>query len=343
MPRYQLLYKLLSQYPHLVLLLGVLVTMLLSLLILTRLLGWGRGILALLILSGLILLIRAPVQRMQILRMQRQARALVKIAQFTYPPETFTSWTHWPVDVRTREAVETFRKATLEQEIIIGRIDADGRVLGLFGELPGLKSVDLANFVAQRRYRLDIVLSGNSVLVRKDFCGNKIGFLQEWYNLALLYGKVNVPAIYRVDEDRCWLYKNLIVGQTIRDILVNSGARILIVQTRDDPELVELDQDSCIEAVWARGRAAMPACFSQVFLAELEQQFNKLHAYGMANLSLTFGNIMRDSQSGAPWFIDFEGAQHFRSTFSPVFIYRRRQDRIKFSQIYGLEFGNGKA
>jgi len=288
-----------------------------------------------LIVGGFVAACLAGRWRLQIFRMNRRARLLETRVSSSQGARGFTSWWEWPVETSTREAVEAARKGAEDREVVIGRIDNDGRVLGVFGELPGVETIDEMRFVERYRYPIDIVVIEDHVLVRKDFRGDKKGFLQEWHNLLLLQGKGNVPAVFRADERRCHLYKGFIPGQTVRDVLVNAGAEILSVQTDNDRELAGMPPGAKIEAVWARGKALIPSCLPECFLCELETQVKKIHGCGVAGLSLTYGNIMMDPQSGAPWLLDFDGAQAYRSTSGPLFIFRRNQDLVTFNKIYG--------
>lgn len=299
--------------------------------------GVLAAILILFIFGSLLLLLLAGMRGMEIFYLQKQARGLFKRVQSAYTDQTFTSWIDWPVKAQTRKAIEAAKKTNPGQEMVIGRIDNDGRVLGLFGELPGLKNTSEADFEKKRQYLLEIVLINDQVLVRKDFCNNRFSFVREWYNLITLYGQANVPAVYKVDENRFWLYKNLIPGRTIRDILVDADAKILTVQTKNDPELMELNKASRIEAVWGRGRRYIKSSFSNKFMSELEDQLDKIHACGVTGVSLTFGNIIVDSKNSIPWFIDFDRARVHRSTSGLIFAYRRDQDRVKFNKIYGRD------
>ena len=248
----------------------------------------------------------------------------------------FTAWETWPVSDVVRQAVALHQKSSPGEEITLGRIDNDGRVSGAYGPLPGMQNVEPGQFVERYRFPLDIVLLDGKVLVRKGFGGQRERFVHEWYNLAALMGKANIPAVYRADEQRYILYKNLIVGHTVRDRLVDAGAQILNVQTDHDPELEKLDVPDRLHAILARGTALLPHVFAEDFFEQMEEQLYAIHRCGVAKLSLTFGNIMVDRQ-GRPWFIDLEGAQAYRSVTAPAFLWQRDQDRSKYNRIYGRD------
>jgi len=268
-------------------------------------------------------------RRLRIASMQSRARRLLEQA----PSMPFTAWNDWPVDASLRQAVETHLHTHPAEEVLLGQIDNEGRVWGQFGNLPGWINISKEQFVPRARFPLDIVLLDGKVLVRKDFRRDRGRFIREWHNLAALMGKANVPAVYRADEDRCILYKNLIVGKNVNDVLVAAGAQIHNIQTDNDPELAHLNGEARLYAILARGTALLPECFPESLFLQMEDQMDAIHRCGVAGLSLTFGNIMVDAQSH-PWFIDLEGAHCHHSTVTPLFLWRRDQDRVKFNRIY---------
>jgi hypothetical protein len=221
-------------------------------------------------------------------------------------------------------------------ELVIGHFDDDGRVLGVYGDLPGLglETVQEAEFVKPSRYSTDVVLVDDKVLIRKDFRGNSAPFVREWYCLSRLYSKANVSAVHHVDEKRCLLYKNLIPGRKIRDTLIDAGAKIRDLDLGEDPETAGLDPVARAETVSARARALLPVCFSEQFLRDLEQQLDQVHSEGITGFGFTIGNVIVD-QHEKPWFFDFEGARIFESCRGLIFAYRRDQDRRRFNRHYG--------
>ncbi|NIS68779.1 MAG: hypothetical protein GTO12_07440, partial [Proteobacteria bacterium] len=266
--------------------------------------------------------------------MKRQVCQLAEQARSSWKDDSFTSWDQWPVETPTRERIETHRKERPNEEIVIGRIDNDGHVLGLFGPLPGLQNIAKEEFVTPYRFPLEVVLIEDKILIRKDFRGRRAPFIREWHNLTLLNAKANVPPVFCVDERRCVLYKNFIPGSTIRARLARAGARILNKQTDQDPELAHLDGQERLYAILARGSALISKCLAPDVVTEMEHQIEAIHRCGVANLSLTFGNLIVD-ENRVPWFLDFEGARAFPSTHHPLFVLSRDKDRALFNRIYG--------
>lgn len=334
---YWLLYRLSNRRWRQSLLLSGLGSAAIVLMILSLLLDLLTAAAILLVFGGIVLLIRAAVGRLRTWHTCKRARLLTRQLQSTYTKDAFTSWQKWPIEPDTRRAVEAARKANPDEEITIARIGKDSRILGLFGDLPHGVNVGELDLVERHQYSLEVVLIGDSVLLRKDYHRDRARFLREWHSLAVLSAKANVPAVYRADENRCCLYKNFIPGKTINEILVDAGAKILNVQTDDDPELAGLDHAQRIKAVLARGTALIPSCVSEEFLDELERQLFKIHAHGASGPSLTFANVVVHADTGEPWLIDFDRARVCRSTAGLAFRYGRDRDRAKFNQIYGRE------
>lgn len=307
---------------------------LLSFVVLSLLFGPLAAIFIVLGLGSLGLLVRAGVWRRRTLRMQRRARVLTEKAKATHTDTTFTSLDELSLEGDTLKTITAAQKSDPTGEITIGRIDQEGRVFGLYGTLPRMDSVDEDNFINRCRYKLDIILVGKKVLVLKDFQGGRICFVREWHNLAVLYGKANVPAISHVNEDQCQLYMNLIPGRTVRDVLANAGAKIRGLQVKNDPELIGLSPAVRTEKVAARGTAIIQSCISEEFLAKLEKQLDKIHSCGVAGLELKFGNIVVNPIDSSPYLVDFETPRYYRSKSSPIFAFKRNRDRATLNHLY---------
>lgn len=251
------------------------------------------------------------------------------------PARTFTRWEAYPAPPETRKAVNAVVSASPQAEIVIGQIDNDGRVYCPFGPLPYVHSISRDEFVPRYRFPLSIVVRDGWVLVRKDFRGERERFLNECFNLLCLDGKANTPRVYAVDAQACIVYKELVQGCTVRDLLVQAGADILTVNVQADPALKKLSASERIEAVWKRGQAFFESALPSPFIEQLARQMDQIHAQGVTRLSLTFGNIMVDAADGRPWLIDLEGSRHDERFPSVLFDYERDRDREKFNRIYG--------
>jgi len=247
-----------------------------------------------------------------------------------------TTWSEWPVAEATRAAVERLRGGTAPGEpLLLGRFDNDGRVLPAAGELPDLRPVGEDAFAGRYRFDLDLVLLDEQVAVRKGYRGNRAAWLRESSALAAVGGRAGVPALLRADGSSTVVYKSYVPGPTLRDLLVEAGARILTVETAEDGGLAGLSANERLEAVWRRGQEVLSAALPDGTLARLEQLVEDVHRCGVTGFSLTFGNVVLQRGTGAPWLIDFDAARVHRSTGTLAFRRDRDRDRELFNRVYG--------
>lgn len=261
--------------------------------------------------------------------MARRARALAEAA----PAAAFPTLDRW-LPPASRGRVAAWRPER-NRPVVLGRIDNDGRVRSFCGPLPGFPEIDEAGFVERYRYDLDVVAIDDAVLIRKDYRGDREAFLREWLSLAALGGASCAPALHHVDEARSLLYKSLVPGPTLRQRLVEAGARILSHETESDPELARLTPYERLEAVWARGREVLTQALGEDFRDRLESRLEVVHRRGVTGFSLTFGNVVIHETDGQPYFIDFDAAHTHRRAGGFLFSLRRNRDREVFHEVYG--------
>lgn len=261
-------------------------------------------------------------------RMIRLARSIPEPGR-----DAFTHWDQLPVEPQVRIAVERYRREHSDNtETILGTVDNDGRLKGEFGPLPGWVMVDDESFQPRYQNPLHVVLKDGLVLLKKNFESNRKSFAQEWLTAKLLQGKANIPSVYCADESHGILYKNLVVGRTVRDVLVESGADILTHRTILDTGLDVLSGEERLNAILDRGKQHL-SCLPEAFLQEFERQLEAIHREGITGVSLTFGNVMMGYDQ-KPWLIDFGDTHRHGSTKSPLYAWYRNKDRKKFNRIY---------
>ena len=254
--------------------------------------------------------------------------------QKSYDDSAFLHWEDWEILSETRAAIDKALK-NLDDPLIIAEIDTDGRVHCPYGILPYFEQADSAS-VPRQRTGVSIVYLDGFILICKRFYGDNLPLLREWYNLLLLHGRANVPAVYRVDEEKGILYKSMIVGHTLRDKLAAAGAEILNAQTDHDPALAGLTKAQRITKILARGTSLLSAILEPAIIKMLTDQMDRIHRNGIAHLSLTFGNVMLD-EDNRPWFIDFENSFAFDDLQSWKFYFQQDQDRQKFNRLYNQQ------
>jgi len=237
---------------------------------------------------------------LQLAQMRRQAGALLEAARLAYSSDTFSSWADLRVDPETRRAVEAAMRDSASEELVIGRIDGMGRLQGVFGELGGMKPVAQAEFVDRSDSEFDVVLTGGQVLVRERFKDSGTRFVRQWYHLAALHARANVPAIHHVDEERSRIYSSFVPGRSLSALCGNEG---------------------------------VDGAMSDEFWAEAEDQLDRIHASGIAGLELDGAGVVV-GPDGLPWFTGFRDADTYRSTSGVAFAVRRDQDRVRFNRLF---------
>lgn len=235
----------------------------------------------------------------------------------------------------TRKEVLRRQQEDAGATILLGRIDNDGRLLPVLGPVPDFDLVSSDDFVPRYRYDVDLVVEDGRVLVRKGYRGDREGFLREWASLARLEGSA-APAVHRADEDRLELSKAFLPGPTLRQYLVEAGARILSVETESDPEIQALEGVDRLEAVWSRGRERFSA-LPEGTVDELERRLDAVHRHAVTGFSLTYGNVALVGAEEEPQFLDFDGADVHRRPEGVRFALARDRDRRLFRRIYGRD------
>jgi len=255
------------------------------------------------------------------------------------PSDEIPTWESWPVAEETRRAVEAKLAESdpgKDPELVLGRIDRDGLLATDLGDFPGFDTIPWEDFRPRQRFDLDLVLADGRPLLRKNFRDDRDNFSREWTALARLAGKARVPAVARVDEARSILYRSLVPGRPLNDLLVAAGARIRDAQLEGDQELAPLSTPERLEAVLARGRELLPQVVEESFFHRLEGELDRIHRQGVTGLSLTFGNLTV-TEDGQPWLFDFDGAQLHSKVGSAFFDLQRDRDRRKYNRIFGRQ------
>jgi SAM-dependent methyltransferase len=270
----------------------------------------------------------------EIHHLNRMAHDLTCEQQEKIIENQFTRWQYLQVPADTRRAVNAAMAAHSQDDLFIGQIDQDGRVLGVYGSIPGMDMVSSENFLSRKRYKLDIILCDGYVLLRKNFGADHAGFVREWCHLLIMAGKANVPAVYKVDKLNHLLYMNFIPGRTVRDVLVEAGAKIRDGQVLNAPELAMLDPTKRASQVIDRGRTLIAGCLDETFLVKLEEQLNRIHACKIASLDVKYGNVIIHPDDGSPWLVDFENARWYQDSSRFDFLYKRDRDRQRFNYLF---------
>ena len=230
----------------------------------------------------------------------------------TVPPSTgFTpaSVLGWDEPGRAALAAASSRLGEAE-DLLLAKVDAQGRALLEFGPIPGLVPVGRDGFVEPRGGRVDVVLREGTLLLRKDFGGDRARLHREASLLRRLQGRVNVPSLHHVEEGACLLYRNFIPGAPLRQRL-----------------------DTVVGASDARN----PQALTEGLAVALEGQIEAAHAAGAIGISWECGDVLVDPASGAPWLIGLGEARVVRREGSIGFSIHRDAERERFNEVYGRD------
>ena len=226
-------------------------------------------------------------------------------------------WKNHPFDKDTMKIIQNLLNKTKVDEIYLGRINKDGRLISKLSRFPFFDVLDDIS-VEKKPIKVSIVIKNGILALKKDFASNRKRYMNEYLINSRLLSQVNVPKILFVDDKKNIIYKSLIQGRTIRDLLVQKGARILINQTKDDSFLDGLSYNDRLSKIWERGKKVILKSISQKTIDKIVTQTNIMHEQGVHKISLTYGNIIID-EFGNPWFIDFENSIYLPFFFKSLY------------------------
>ena len=239
------------------------------------------------------------------------------------------------------EDIEKMKKDINESgELVLAKIDSNGRAVDFYGVLNFLSLVSEEDFVPKDRFKLNVVLRDNYLLVSKDFEGDKSAFIREWFFLSLLQLEANVPAIWEVDEKRTIIYMNLVPGKSLSELIAEAGGAVRHNDSDMNSGNVpyfqnQLEVDS-IARSWSKG------ILDEDLILELSRQLDLIHSMGVVGVNIKPGNVIISKVDGKPYIVDFHGSRHKRVG---NFIWRllRDRDRLVANRRTGLNLLTEKA
>ncbi len=225
-------------------------------------------------------------------------------------------------------------------ELVLAEIDRNGRAVDFYGVLNFLSLVSEEDFVPKDRFKLNVVLKDHHLLVSKDFEGDKVAFIHEWFFLSLLQLEANVPAVWEVDQDRTVIHMNLVSGKSLNELIVEAGGAV----RHNDSDMNsgngpyfrnQLEVDS-IARYWSKG------ILDKDLILKLSQQLDLIHSKGIVGVNIKPGNVIISKIDGNPYIVDFHSSRHKRVG---SFIWRllRDRDRLVANRRTGLDLLTEKA
>lgn len=277
-----------------------------------------------------IVITRAYLNQIQLKRMTQQAQRMTEEGQLS-GKLVFLSETLAGINP---DKIEMMKKDMQEPgELVLAHIDRNGRAVDFYGVLDFLSLVKEKDFVPKDRFKLNVVLRENYLLVSKDFEGDKIAFIREWFFLSLLQLEANVPSIWEVDEKRTIIYMNLVPGKSLSELIAEAGGAVRHndsdMNSGNGPYFQnQLEVDS-IARSWSKG------ILDEDLILELSRQLDLIHSRGVVGVNIKPGNVIISIIDGKPNLVDFHGARQKRVG---SFMWRllRDRDRLVANRRTGL-------
>lgn len=221
-------------------------------------------------------------------------------------------------------------------EVLVARIDQDGRLLSGFGPIPGACETTAAGFVERKRFNLDVVVLSDEVVgVRKSFRGDRGYFLLELEALCeLATANLNVPTVLDVDVDAPAIVMTFLAGRVLCEALALRGALLRNSDVFRDPRTAGLPGSVLRLRRIEEGRQLLPEVVGPLFVDQLFELLCAIHAHGVLLPDLNYGNVII-GPDGKPWLFDFEVAACLPGAPTSVFRTLRDLDIEEFNLHYG--------
>ena len=139
-----------------------------------------------------------------------------------------------------------------------------------------------------------------------------------------------------VDFDSLSLTVSYIAGNVLREELAACGAQL-------DIRVGKRDGSQSGEQLHVRGertkeaKRVMADVVDERFITRLSQELRRIHAVGVLDVEIKYGNIAVNRQTGQPYWIDFDHATLYPRLNRPIFEILRRQDLSKFNLFFGAD------
>lgn len=228
------------------------------------------------------------------------------------------------------------------EDIVLASIDQDGFLCPRFELLWPAPRVTADAFLARDRFDLTVVDTDGWVGVQKDFRGNKVAFANELEaSLDLAAAGCHVPPIFRVNFERLSITFAYIDGLVVRESLAQAGAPM---RDRDrQPGWTKRDTDRIYRERRLAGRALVDEVVGRDNIVRIGDALLGIHRAGYALGDVKYGNIIIESTTRKPYFVDCEMALPLRR-FSPASAtYLRDRDAETLNLLFGTDLLTAKA
>ncbi len=222
--------------------------------------------------------------------------------------------------------------------VVLGDIDKNGLLLSYFGPIASVPTVAMDQYVERRRFRVQLVARDGYVGVRKSYADRKVNFVNE---LKILHhlgeAGCRVPAIMAVEFDDLSLTISFIAGRVLKEELAARGAK-LYSSIPGKPEGPKPDERRRARATRAdEGRRRLAEVVDKPFVEMLYQELCSIHAAGVMDIDIKYGNVIIEARTQQPYWIDFEHATFYGDLDRGAFEILRRRDINKFALFFGAD------
>jgi tRNA A-37 threonylcarbamoyl transferase component Bud32 len=226
------------------------------------------------------------------------------------------------------ETLELLKQKT--RETIIAKIDQDGYWLSNYGSIKDAPTISQNKFLPRKKTSLYVVLHNGIVGIKKNYRGNKLGFVAE-LNALYKLGKAGccVPSIIDINFEELTLTVSYILGKVLREELVKKGARIRDKDTNNQ----KINEYANI----IKGRKVLYDVIDRNFAERIYDEIIKIHRARFIWKDIKYGNIIIDYKTGKPFLIDFEHAQDYEEIREALFRILRDGDIEKFNLHFDYE------
>ncbi len=221
-------------------------------------------------------------------------------------------------------------------EVVIADIDRNGFLQSYFGPIANTPAIDKDKYLPRRRFQVQVVARNGYAGVRKSYRGSKQHFVNELKILhTLVAAGCHVPAIMAVDFDNLTITFSYIAGHVLKQDLASRGAQLYSVKLGKAAGLGLSERRRVREKRAREGTRVLADVVGEQFLERLFQELCRIHDAGVLDLDIKYGNIINESKTKQPYWIDFEHATLYPKQSSRAFQILSNRDIIKFNQFFG--------
>jgi serine/threonine protein kinase len=226
-------------------------------------------------------------------------------------------------------------------EYILGEFDQDGYILPNQVSLDTIPTIRKEHFLPRKKFKIFLISRYGILGVKKNYNGNIFKFINELKAYArFLDEDINVPSILDIDYDRLTITFSYIRGPTVRESLYNVGAVILDRDVKAHPESYKKPDKNRWQIQTENKPATLYSIIDAQFSEKLCQEVKKIHDCDIYINDVKYGNIIIESSSKEPYFIDFETSRDlsfFGNSVKKIIKHRETQsfNNLFFTQMKG--------